>query len=127
MKGLLLSLLVISSPSCVSVKAGSDVSGEWIITQERDFRGNAGVPVECALTQERTRLTVRCGGEMTGEVRDRIMTWGFEKTGIPPMIEDRLILTYHAELDEAGTAMRGVWRLTSSVLNEQGHFEAVRK
>ena len=131
MKGLLLSALVISSASCAFVNAGTDVSGEWIITQERDFRGDPGVPVECTFAQDRAQLTVRCGAaqksnEMKGEIRGSTVTWGIEKTGIPPMTEDRLSLMYRAEIDEAGTHLKGVWRLTSSVLNEKGNFEGVR-
>ena len=132
MKHLLLSLLVLSSAGCTSVNATADVSGNWVVKQERDFYGNAGVPNECTFTQQRSQLTVKCGTantEMKGEVRGRTVTWGYEKMyeGIPPMTEDRLILTYRAESNETGTTLKGTWRLTSSVLEEKGHFEAQRK
>jgi hypothetical protein len=132
MKLLLLGWIVISSASCASVTAITDLSGKWLIKQDRDLRGNPGVAVECTFTQERATLTVRCGDAgnsagMKGEIRDRIVTWGLEKTGIAPVTDDRLTLVYRAEIDEAGTKMNGVWRLTSSVLNEKGNFEAVRQ
>ena len=50
-----------------------------------------------------------------------------EKTGIPPNLHDRLVLTYTGRLSESGSALNGTWRLTSSVLDEKGTFQANKK
>ena len=123
-------LCLIVSPSTSMTSA--DLAGQWTLKMDRDFRGNPSVPVECTFEQQRTELTVKCGtanatGEMKGQVRGRSVTWGLEKTGIPPIVEDRLILTYSGELNNSGTTVTGVWRLTSSVLDEKGTFEATKK
>jgi hypothetical protein len=111
------------------MSASSNVSGHWIFKADRDFRGNAAVPVECSLAQLRSELTVTCGTgtEMKGKVSGRELTWGFEKSGIPPMTDDVVVLAYTAEINEAGTGLKGTWRLTSSVLDEKGEFEAHKK
>ena len=74
-------------------------------------------------------LTVKCGTgtEMKGTVRGRKVTWGFEKTGMPPMTEDRVVVTYTAEVSESGTELKGTWRLTSGVSDEKGNVEAKKK
>jgi hypothetical protein len=96
---------------------------------QRDFRGNPGVPVDCAFRQRRAELAVKCGtgAEMKGTVRGRDATWGFEKTGIPPLREDRMVVTFTGTLRAQGTGLGGTWHMTSSVLHEGGKFEAVRK
>ena len=43
------------------------------------------------------------------------------------MLEDRLILSYSGELNVSGTTVKGMWRLTSSVLDGKGTFEASKK
>jgi hypothetical protein len=106
-----------------------DVSGRWNLKKDPDYRGNPGPWVECIFKQQNERLTVKCGtgGEMQGQVHGRTVTWGFAKTGIPPVLEDRLVATHTAELNESATALRGTWRLTSSVLNEKGTFQAKKE
>ncbi len=128
MKRFVLGLLVAGSTSVTA----ADLSGQWTFKMDRDFRGNPGVPVECTFKHERTQLVVKCEtgngtGELKGEVRGRKVTWGFERTGIPPMLEDRLVLTYSGEMNQSATMVKGTWRLTSSVLNEKGTFEATRR
>jgi hypothetical protein len=118
----------------VSLPADTDMSGKWLVKQDRDFRGNPAVAVECTFRQKGTLLSVRCGpnamkgsNEMKGEVHGRKITWGLEKTGIPPMLEDRLVLRYAAESNKSANALKGTWTLKSSVLDERGTFEATRK
>ena len=127
LKRLVLGLIVAST----SVTA-ADLAGQWTLNMDRDFRGNPAVPVECTFERQRTDLTVKCGtangiGEMKGEVRGRKVKWGLEMTGIPPVLEDRLVLTYSGELNDSETTVKGTWRLTSSVLDEKGTFEATKK
>ena len=43
------------------------------------------------------------------------------------MVEDRLVLTYTAEVNDSGTEASGTWRLRSSVLDKAGSFRATRK
>ena len=113
----------------VPLRAHPDMSGKWLLKMDRDFRGNPDAPAECTFRQKGTVLTVRCGSgaEMQGEVHGRKVTWGFEKTGIPPMVEDRLVLSHVAESNKSATALKGTWTLKSSVLDERGTFEATKK
>ena len=113
----------------VPVQADAGLSGKWLVKQDRDFRGNPGVSVECTFRQNGTSLTVRCGSgaEMKGEVRGRKVTWGFEKTGIPPVLSDRVVLRYVAETNTSATAFKGTWTLKSPVLDERSTFEATKK
>jgi hypothetical protein len=129
MKGFVPGLLVVLFAGCTSITAADDLSGQWIFKLERDPRGNPGVPVECTITQRRTELTLQCGsGEsIRGEVRGRNVTWRREKTGIPPMVEDRLVVTYTGELNDSGTKIKGVFRAVSSVLDFKTDFEAHKK
>jgi len=126
MKRFVLSVLVAVSAGCYGTAAVEDVSGRWALKQDRDFWGNAGTAVECTFKQNGTDLTVQCGGgtEMNGQWRRGRLSWGGVKTGAHPMPQDRIVLTYTAELSERGRTMTGTWKLTSSVLNEKGTFEA---
>jgi len=126
MKHLVLLLLVIVPTGCTSV---ADASGQWTLTQDRDFRGNSGIPVKCTVNQQHTDLTITCGTgrEMKGRMRGRDLTFGTEITGIPPVVEDRLVLAYSGEIGESGTNIKGDWRLTSSVLDLKGTFAAEKK
>jgi len=49
-------LIVLSAASA----GEGDLSGRWVISQDRDFRGNRATPGECTFTQRREALTVRC-------------------------------------------------------------------
>jgi hypothetical protein len=105
-----------------------DVSGRWNLKMDPDYRGNPGPWFECVFKQQGEQLTVKCGkAEMKGQVHGRTVTWGFEKTGIPPALEDRVVATHTAELNESGTGLKGTWRLTSSVLNEKGAIQGKKK
>ncbi len=100
LRQLVLCLIVSTSTSMTS----ADLAWQWTLKMDRDFRGNPSVPVECTFEQQRTELTVKCGtanatGEMKGQVRGRSVTWGLEKTGIPPIVEDRLILTVQRRIE----------------------------
>jgi hypothetical protein len=117
----------------VAISAGSpvpkDVTGSWMFKMNPDFRGNPGILVECKFSQRQAALTVRCGetgGEMKGTVRDGKLTWGFEKTGIPPVVQDRLVVTYIGEQTEPDRIV-GTWLLVSGFLDKKGEFEATRK
>jgi hypothetical protein len=122
---ILVALVVASNTSITA----TDLSGQWTLRLDPDFRGNPGVPADCTFKQRGDDLTVKCGtgGEMKGTVRGSKVTWGAEKTGIPPMTEDRLVLTFTADVNEAVTTLKGTWRLTSGVLDKKGDFEARRK
>jgi hypothetical protein len=107
----------------------ADASGKWTIKMDKDFRGNPGVPIECTFKQQGSELTVKCGTtgvEMKGRVQGRKLTWGHTQTGVYPSPTERLVLAYAGEIDETGTAVKGSWRLTSSVLDEKGTFEGKR-
>ena len=99
--------------------AAPNVSGRWILKMEPDFRGNPGIPVECIFKQREAALTVKCGtgGEMKGEVRERELIWGFEKTGILPMLEDRVVVTYRAEVKDSASikVIKGTVKRPASV------------
>ena len=127
MKRFVIGLVLAGSTSATP----TDLSGAWTLKMDRDFRGNPGAPVECTFRQQSTQLVVKCGtsraGELKGEVRRGKVTWGFEKTGLPPLFEDRLVLSYSGEMNVFGTRVKGTWRLTSSVLDETGTFEASRR
>lgn len=129
LKRLALILLFTLPSGCTPITASTDVSGLWVLKQEKDFRGNPSPPVECTFKQQGGALTVKCGNGnvLKGKVRGRNVTWGFEKTGIPPMIEDRLVLVYTAELNESATALKGAWHLFSEVVDEKGPFEAQKR
>jgi hypothetical protein len=126
----MLTLPLFVSLGCYSIAAPSDVSGQWIIKQERDFRGNDVAPYECTFKQSGRGLTVKCGKdpktiEYKGYVRDRSMTWRFETDwSDEDGTKDRIAISYTADIDESGTTAKGIWRLTSSVLDERGKFEA---
>jgi hypothetical protein len=123
MKRSLLGVLFFVSFGCYQTARSEpvEVSGRWVVQQDRDFRGNPGVPVECSFTQKRRDLSVACGHgpEMKGSWRNATVSWGIEKA----VDEDRVVLLYTGELSDAGT-IKGSWRLTSSVLDEKGTFEA---
>ena len=126
MKRFALSLLVAVSAGCHATAATEDVSGRWVVKQDRDFHGNPGISVECTFKQDRTDLTVQCGNgtEMRGQLRGHKLSWGGERTGAHPMPQDRIVLIYRGEIGEGGRTMKGTWSLTSSVLDEKGTFEA---
>ena len=94
-----------------------------------DFKGNRGQQVDCSFKQQGADLTVKCGTgiEMKGKVSGRKVTWGFEKRDIPPMTEDRMVLTLTAEANESGTELKGTWRATSGVMDKKGNVEAKKK
>ena len=127
MKYSILAVLVMAG--CTSITTADDISGQWTLRMDPDFRGNPGPPVDCTFKQERAGLTVKCGTgiEIKGTVRGRKLTWGFEKTGIPPMVEDRMVVTYDAEVNASGTELKGTWKLTSGVMDKKGNFEAKKK
>jgi hypothetical protein len=132
MRSLVLACFSLVSVGCNAVNAAPEVSGQWIVKQERDFRGNPGVPYECTFKQQRGELTVKCGtdpkaGEFKGQVRGRTMTWKLAKDIFDGVATDRIVATYSADLEESGTRANGIWTLTSSILNERGSFVAHRK
>jgi hypothetical protein len=132
MRRSILTLPLVVSLGCNPVGAAADLSGQWVVKQERDFRGNPGVPYECAFTQEGDELTVKCGtdpkaGNYKGHVRGRTMTWNIAKDFFDGVTDDRIVITYTADVDESGTRASGMWTLTSSILNEKGNFVAHRK
>jgi hypothetical protein len=108
-----------------------NISGRWVVTQDRDFRGNRGRPADCAFTQRRQALTVRCSaaGQMTGQVNGTHVTWSIDMTDIPPVVKDHVILTYSGALNGAGDTIEGSWTLRSrqSEIDERGTFQARRK
>jgi hypothetical protein len=94
-----------------------------------DFKGGRSV-VECDLKQAGEAFTIKCGAtgeEMQGTVSGAKATWSFSRTGVHPLPADRLVLTYTGAVSDAGASLKGTWRLTSSVVNEKGNFEARRK
>ena len=121
-------LFTLIATLCVGC-APRDVSGTWILKTDRDFRGNPGVPVELIFAQRGRELTVSSGKgrPLTGKISGSKITWGLEKTGIPPLVDDVLVLTYAGVIDTTGNEVNGTWRLSSSVLDEKGHFEGRRK
>lgn len=108
-----------------------DLSGQWLVTQDRDFRGNRGKPADCAFTQRHEALTVRCGaaGQITGHVHGTQVSWSVDMTNIPPDVSDHLILTYSGALNGAKDTIAGKWTLKSRPpgVDESGTFEAKRK
>jgi hypothetical protein len=123
----LVGLILLSAAS----RSQRDLSGRWVVSQDRDFRGNRGKPADCTFTQQRVALTVRCNaaGAMTGEVHGAQVTWSVDMTDIRPVARDHVILTYAGRLNEAKDIIDGTWSLRSrlSGLDERGTFEAKRK
>ena len=122
-------LALLFAVACSSLPAPADLSGQWTLTMDPDFKGRRTV-VECDLKQRREEFTIKCGAtgqEMQGKVSGSQVTWGFTKSSVHPMPEDRLVLTYAADVKDSGASLKGTWRLTSSVVNEKGNFEAKRK
>ena len=64
---------------------------------------------------------------MKGKVSGSKARWGFTGPGAHPMPQDPLVVTYDANVNDSGASLKGTWRLTSSVVNEKGNFEAIRK
>ena len=126
MKAFTLVVVLVASSLSIAVE---DVSGQWTLRMDPDFRGNPGPPVECTFKQKGTELTVKCGSgaEMKGTVRGRTVTWGYEKTGIPPMTEDRLVVTHTTEINDSGTELKGTWRVTSGVMDKSGKVGAKKR
>ena len=108
-----------------------DLSGQWVVTQDRDFRGNRGKPADCAFTQRQETLTVRCSaaGQMTGHVHGTQVAWSVDMTNVPPDVRDHVILTYSGALNGRRDTIAGKWTLKSRLSNidESGAFEAKRK
>ena len=123
-------LALLFTVSCTSLPAAPvDLSGQWTLTMEPDFKGGQQ-RVECVLQQQGEEFTIKCGAsgeEMKGRVSGSSVTWSFSKTGVHPMPQDRLVLSCDASLRDAGTSLKGTWRLMSSVVNEKGNFEMRRK
>lgn len=105
-----LGVLVIAG--CTSSTAADNTTGQWTLSMDVDLRGNPSPPVDCTFEQKGSELTVKCGTgiEMKGTIRGRVATWGFERTGVPPMTEDRMVVTHTADVNEAGNELKGTWR-----------------
>jgi hypothetical protein len=108
-----------------------DISGRWVVSQDRDFRWNRGKPADCAFTQRHEALTVRCSaaGRMTGQVHGMSVTWSVDVTDLPPNARDHLTLTYSGALNGRRDTIAGNWTLKSQLsgVDESGTFEAKRK
>ena len=127
--GTLLLALLLAAACTSRAAAPADLSGQWTLTMDPDFKGGRTV-VECDLKQQGDEFTIKCGAtgqEMKGKVSGSKVTWGFTGSGAHPMPQDRIVLTYSADANDAGAVLTGTWRLTSSVVNEKGRFEATRK
>jgi len=116
--------------ACTSPPAApADLSGQWTLTMDPDFKGSRSV-VECDLQQQGEEFTIKCGAtglEMKGKVTGSKATWSFAGSGAYPMPQDRVVLTYTGDVDDSGASLTGTWRVTSSVVNESGRFEAKKK
>jgi hypothetical protein len=108
-----------------------DLSGQWVVSQDRDVRGNLGKPADCTFAQQLDTLTVRCSaaGVMTGQVHGMQVTWSVDMTNIPPIRRDHVILAYSGSVNGATDTIDGTWSIRSrlSGLDERGTFEAKRK
>jgi hypothetical protein len=128
MKAAILFGLIVLSGTSVSQR---DLSGRWVVIQDRDFSGNRGTPAECTFTQQRDVLSVRCSaaGHLTGQVKGSQVAWSADMTNIPPVLTDHVILTYSGEVSRSSDTITGTWALKSrrSGLDEYGTFEATRK
>lgn len=112
------------------VSAGASLSGNWSLTTDRDFKDNRNVLSECVFRQNGTQLTVRCrtgspefGSELTGSVNGRTVTWALE----PKNGEKYPAATWTGTLNEAGTRIKGTWRLSVIGGDKQGSFTAVKR
>ena len=65
----LLLLLALLATGSSSTTAARDISGVWLIKQDRSFDGKPHGGVECTFKQLGVELSVTCGGEMKGNVR----------------------------------------------------------
>jgi hypothetical protein len=112
MKAAVLVGLLLLSATSVSQR---DISGRWVVSQDRDFRGNRGKPADCAFTHQHDALTVRCSaaGAMTGQVHGTQVTWSVDMTNIPPVVNDHVILTHSGALNGARDTIDGKWSLRS--------------
>jgi hypothetical protein len=105
-------------------EGATDLSGEWTLTMDPDFRGQRAVTT-CMLKQHGNTLTVRCGAGsvMNGSVKDQKVEWGFS----PPAGEQYPAARWFGELDREATSLTGTWRLTLAGGDTEGKFSATRR
>ena len=119
-----LSLLVI----VLGATAGVDLSGRWTFSMKPGLRGTPEEVVECTVTQDHNRLSIKCGNgtsAMTGELQGRKATFYN-----PPIKTNgkSSVLTFTGQVDRAGTTLIGTWRfvILSGAEIRHGNFTARR-
>jgi hypothetical protein len=132
MKYVIFALMLVVTAGCVSMAAPRDISGQWFLKLARDPEmGNDGVPSECTVRQRGMDLVVRCGtsrDEFRGELQGRKVVLRVEKTGIPPVTADRMVVTLTGEMNEFDTSIKGVFTIVSSVIDHKKvNFEMWKK
>jgi hypothetical protein len=116
MKIWLLRVLVVPMLSVKGMTAG-EVTGAWKLELDPDFSGYPAIH-DCTFKQEGHTLAIDCGGQkMSGEVKGRVVKFQ-HKTGA----QNEATAAYDGSLDENGTTITGVWRLTPE--NRDGRFKA---
>lgn len=107
---------------------GVDLSGRWTFSLKPATTGVPEEVVDCTLTENHQRLTLKCGngtGATTGEVQGRKVT-----LRAPPIKTNgkTSVLTFSGEVDISGTILIGTWRfvLLSGAEIREGNFTATR-
>jgi hypothetical protein len=108
----------------VGIEFPSDLSGEWTLTMDRDFRGNRAVS-DCQIKQHDDKLSVRCSGaaEMAGTVKDGRVVWGFSA----PAGEKYPAATWTGTVAPSRNAIDGTWHLSIVGGDLDGKFSATKK
>jgi hypothetical protein len=107
------------------IAGGTNLSGNWSLTMNPDFKGNPNVISECIFRHSGTKLSVRCGtgSEVTGSVNGRTVTSGIR----PKNGEKYPAATMTGTLNDAGTTIEGTWHLSISGGDKHGAFSAVKR
>jgi hypothetical protein len=98
-----------------------DLSGDWTLSMNPDFRGNRAT-VECTLKQTERKISVKCGKgvEMNGDLDGEHFMFRTPSVG-----DDHLVATYTG-IVRSPTSLKGSWVLSGRDLNEHGEFSAVK-
>jgi hypothetical protein len=102
----------------------ADLSGEWTLTMDPDFRGNPATS-DCSIKQTDHNLSVRCrgGAEMLGTVKQDEVTWGFSA----PPGEKHPSATWIGAVGPSRDAIEGTWHLSIVGGDLDGKFSATKK
>jgi hypothetical protein len=119
-------MLILYTLLTAFITAGAaNLSGDWSLTMNPDFKDNPNVVSQCVFRQSGTDLTVRCGtgSELAGSVKGRTVTWGFS----PKNGEKYPAATMTGTVNEPGNRIKGTWHVSINGGDKHGAFSAVKQ